>query len=60
MFREDAVNIVYALLRSALSSAPLCFSLALLVSFKDHLYLHPLLPCFVHVFVSVYAHIVGL
>lgn len=52
MFREDAVNIVYVLLCGTLSSVPLCFSLALLVSFKDHLYLHLLLLCFVHVCVS--------
>lgn len=60
MFREDAVNIVYVLLCCALSAVPWCFSLAPLVSFKDHLYLHLLLLCCVCMCVSAYAHIVGL
>lgn len=45
MFREDAVNIVYVLLCCALSAVAWCFSLAPLVSFRDHLYLHLLLLC---------------
>lgn len=60
MFGEDAVNIVHVSLCCWLSAVPWCFSLAPLVSFKDHLYLHLLLLCCVCMCVFVYAHTVGL
>ena len=53
MFREDAVNIVYVLLCCTPSAEPWCSSLAPLVSFKDHLYLHLLLLCCVYMCVCV-------
>lgn len=56
MFREDTVNIVDVLLCCTLSAVPWCFSLAPLVSFKDHLCLHLLPLCCVYVCDCVRPH----